>query len=294
MTKNAKIISSVALLLLAVFLAMVFSGRVILPQSFNLGPLTVRYYGVLMAAAILAGFALAQSRLKQYGVDAKFAEDLLFWLIIGGFLGARIYHVFSSIGFYVNNPLEIFQFWHGGMSIYGAVLGGFLTLLLYRWLRPEAFAGAGLFKLMDWLAPSLVLGQIIGRFGNLFNYEAFGYPTNLPWKMFVPQIFRPQDFQTAAFFHPLFLYEALGNAVILWLLLKVMPKRLGNFKIGALFFCYLLFYNILRTFLELLRADSTFITPTLRLNFIASLILVVVAASFLYFFHNESQNSQIV
>jgi phosphatidylglycerol---prolipoprotein diacylglyceryl transferase len=256
--------------LLIYSLTEVFKGHIILPQTFHLGFLTVHYYGLTMAVAVAAGFYLAMVRARKYGLNLTESENLLFWLAIGGFIGARLYHVASSYFYYATHPLDVLKIWNGGLSIYGAIIGGLIALIICKKLYKLQTTN---YNLLDWLAPSLVLGQIIGRFGNLFNYEAFGYPTNLPWKMFVPSQFRPQIFQAYNFFHPFFLYEILGNLVILFLLLKsIRPKNPGS-----LFFSYLLLYNLLRFALEFLRIDSTFIGQ-FRLNAIASLLLVLVAA----------------
>ena len=179
-----------------------------------------------MALAVLAGFYLALRRAPQYGINLTDAEDIIFWLIIGGFIGARLYHVASSFTYYLHHPLQSLEVWKGGLSIYGAVIGGICTLWLIKKLLPIA---CSLFTLLDWLAPSLVLGQIIGRFGNFFNYELYGYPTNLPWKMFVPLSFRLPGYQNFSYFQPLFLYEVLANLIILSLLLwwSSLPKRKG-------------------------------------------------------------------
>jgi phosphatidylglycerol---prolipoprotein diacylglyceryl transferase len=258
----------IGLILLAFFLGKVFSGRLILPQSFHIGFITIRYYGIIIASAAAAGFYLAIKRAKLYGFERELAEDMLFWVIIGGFIGARLYHVFSSIGYYWQHPVNIFEVWNGGLSIYGALIGGVLTLwALQRIFVPKL----GFLSMLDWLAPSLLLGQIIGRFGNLFNYEAFGYPTNLPWKMFVPLDFRPPNYLWFNFFHPFFLYEALGNAVILYLLIRCLKFK----SPGALFFSYVLLYNTLRFGLEFLRIDSTFIDG-IRLNAAMSLLLIII------------------
>ena len=154
--------------------------------------------------------------------------------------------------------------WHGGLSVIGAGLGGLLTLcVIVMW---KGYGKVPTF--LDWLAPSMALGQVIGRFADLFNYELFGYPTNLPWKMFVPADFRPTAYLSAGYFHPLFLYEALGSAFILFLLLW-KTKQQGNEK-GRVFFTYLMLYGTLRFFLEFLRIDSVFIGG-LRLNALVSL-----------------------
>jgi phosphatidylglycerol:prolipoprotein diacylglycerol transferase len=257
------------------FLRLVFSGFLILPQSFPLGPLTIHYYGIIMAIAVAAGFYFAVRRAKNYNIGESQAEDILFWTIIGGFIGARLYHVLSSAGYYYQYPIDIFKVWNGGLSIYGAVLGGIISLVI---CKKAVSCQLSSVSLLDWLAPCVLLGQIIGRFGNLFNYEAFGYPTGLPWKMFVPSNFRPQIYQNFNFFHPFFLYEILGNFLILLLLQKVFKFR----RPGSLFFFYVLLYNALRFCLEFLRIDSTFIYG-FRLNALMSLILCAAAlAGLLY------------
>lgn len=262
-------------LIFAILLGFVFPGRTILPQFFHLGPLTIHYYGLIMAIAVAAGFYLAIKRAPQFGVAQKQAEDILFWTVLGGFIGARLYHVLSSLGYYSQNPTDILKVWNGGLSIYGAVLGGILALWIFKKLTAKDYR---LTTLLDWLAPCVLLGQIVGRFGNLFNYEAFGYPTNLPWKMFVPEMLRPIRYASSAFFHPWFLYEAVGNMIILFFLLKIKKFK----SPGQLVFMYLLLYNSLRFCLEFLRIDSTFIYG-FRLNAAVSLIIALAGlAGFTY------------
>src|SRR5438046_1904258 len=116
MKKTAPIVFSLfGLALLVIFLPMVFSGRIILPQAFNIGPLTIHYYGLIMALAAASGFYLALKRAPAYGVDVKQAEDLLFWLVVGGFVGARLYHVLSSAPYYYQHPADIIKVWNGGL-----------------------------------------------------------------------------------------------------------------------------------------------------------------------------------
>lgn len=258
--------------LLGWFLWGVFSGRLILPQLFHLGPFTVHYYGIVMALAVLVGFYFAEKRANQFGLDEDTRGNLLVFVVVGGLIGARLYHVLSLFGYYQYHPWQIFKVWQGGLSIYGAVLGGLLAIAV---ARKVIKVGSNFFGLLDWLTPSLLLGQIIGRFGNLFNYEAFGYPTMLPWKMYVPVSFRPPAFESFNFFHPWFLYEQLGNAVIFFVLLKVFKKG----PLGSLFFTYLLLYNVLRFFLEFLRTDSIFWGP-FRLSALSSLILALAAVAY--------------
>ncbi len=310
---------------LIVVLVNVFSGLWILPQYFTLGPLTIHYYGITMALAVGSGWWLAVKRAPKFGVDPAKADGLLPWLVLGGFVGARAYHVASSWQYYVQYPLDAFRVWHGGLSIFGALIGGIVVIVIYSRQfifssSPnnigECVTGSTLLKfsktlsvsetetsppkgektkewsiarrgtvrynlqLLDWLAPSVLLGQIIGRFGNFFNYEAFGYPTNLPWKMLVPEGFRPMGFATSQYYHPLFLYEALGNVVILVVLLNFYKSYKSYmtyraYKSGTLFFMYLFLYNALRFGLEYLRVDSTFVYEIFRLNVLVSGLLCI-------------------
>lgn len=290
-----------------IILSRVFAGNIILPQFFSVGPITVHYYGLTMALAVAGGFYLAWRRKEKYGISGKTAEDIIFWAIIGGFIGARLYHVLSSLDYYRLHPVDIIKVWNGGLSIYGALIGGLITLAICKKLFAIRYS---LLSILDWLTPSLILGQIIGRFGNFFNYELYGYPTNLAWKMFVPLQFRYRGFEQFQFFHPLFLYEALANGVILVLLMKLESKRLhtrslmsSNYgpralvqdlpvqqklsefsifnKAGSLFFLALLLYNSVRFLLEYLRIDSVFI-GAIRQNAMVSLAFVVISAAVLF------------
>ncbi len=270
----------------ATMLGLIFSGQLILPQLLNLGIFQIHYYGMFIAAAVIFGYIWAVARSKQYNLSHEEADKIIFWLLCAGFIGARLYHVLTDWSFYRNNFVAIFEVWRGGLSIYGVLIGGVIGLFFCKKILNLK---STILNILDWLAPSLVLGQIIGRFGNLFNYELFGYPTNLPWKMFVPSAFRPGSFINANFFHPLFLYESLGNFLILLVLLKI-EKR--NLKPGSLFFSYVLMYNVLRFCLEFLRIDSPYLF-NLRINAIASLILALLGAVFLVSKYGfaKSQNS---
>ena len=239
-------------------------------QSFRLGFLEIHYYGIIMALAVTAGFLYASKTAQKFGFTREQAENLSLWLIPVAFVFARGYHVASSWDYYLQNPADMFKVWQGGLSIYGAVLGGLVALVVFRKiyrLKPP------LLNFLDWLAPAVLLGQAVGRFGNFFNYEAFGYPTNLPWKMFVPGPFRPDSFLEQPYYHPWFLYESLGNLIIF----VVLTRGFKNRKTGSLFFGYVLLYNMLRFCLEFIRIDSVFI-GSFRQNAIVSLCLIAIGA----------------
>jgi phosphatidylglycerol:prolipoprotein diacylglycerol transferase len=158
-------------------LYLVFKGALTAPQMIHLGPLPIRYFGIVLALAVLAAYKLALKRASLYQIVRAKAEDTIFWVIVGGFIGARVYHVLSSLPYYLQNPDHIIMVWHGGLSIIGSLLGGLITLYFLSNRNNKTFL-----SYLDWLAPAVVLGQIIGRFADLFNYELFGYPTNLPWQ----------------------------------------------------------------------------------------------------------------
>jgi phosphatidylglycerol:prolipoprotein diacylglycerol transferase len=254
------------------FLAPVFSGAAVLPQDFHVGPLAIHYYGVILAVAVLVARFIALRRAAQYGLSSQRADEIIFICLVAGVVGARLYHVASELPYYAAHPEFIFAIWRGGLSIYGGLFGGTAALAILVWRQGwgwEKFA-----NYLNWLTFSFLAGQIIGRFGNLFNYEAFGLPTNLPWKMFVPAMFRPQQWAFEPFFHPWFLYESLANLVIFFVLLRW--KRDSS----RLFLWYALLYNIVRLLLEFLRIDSTFIGP-LRLNAVMSAVLAALAFALL-------------
>lgn len=277
-------LSLVFVWLLAWFLSAVFSGQVVLSQTASFGPVTIRYYGLIMAGAVLTGLLYARKTAPVFGYTPEQAENLALYLVPISFVFARAYHVLSELAYYRLNPWDSLKVWQGGLSIYGAVLGGMLTVLVFGRILNLRMPALHVF---DWLAPSVLLGQIVGRFGNLFNYEAYGYPTNLPWKMFVPEKFRPEGFAQSAYFHPWFLYEAMANLLVFFLLTKLF-KKAGT---GALFCGYVLLYNIVRFCLEFIRIDSVFIGG-LRQNAAVSLALVFFSLIGLIFIQRK-QNVKI-
>jgi len=142
--------------------------------------MSIRWYGVLIMAGVILGLFLAGREAKRQAVSIEFIYNLFFYLLISAIIGARLYYIIFSWYLYRDNMREIFAFWHGGLAIHGAVIGGIVTGLIYTRLKGFSFWLAA-----DICAPSLILGQAIGRWGNFFNQEAFGRPTNLPWGIFL-------------------------------------------------------------------------------------------------------------
>ncbi len=253
-----------------------FRGTVVLPQYFSFGPLQLQFYGIIIAFAALFGYWLIMRRRENFGIEAADAESIFFIVLFTGFIGARVYHIVSEIGYYSEHIGQIIAVWNGGLSIFGAALGGTVGLLVYIRTTKKY----SLLQLLDWMIPGLALGQLIGRFGNFVNYEIYGNPTQLPWKMYVPSEFRLPPFEVSQYFHPLFLYEAAGSAVILLLLLCLQLKK------GYLFLLWLFLYNVMRFFLEFLRVGSV-TYGTVRVNAVVSLVLAAIAVFAWYRLRNK-------
>lgn len=251
------------------------------PLVFQLGPFALRWYGLLIALAVLAGLALATRLGKARGIEAALIADLLPLLVLGAVIGARVYYVALEWRQYASNPIEVLAIWRGGIAIHGALIGGTLTTILYcRWRRQPFW------PLLDVLVPAVALGQAIGRWGNFFNSEAFGVPTDLPWKLRIPAASRPPEFLEHLYFHPTFLYESLWNVGVC-LLLLVLFRQASRSQIqlpaGALSCVYLMAYSSGRVWIEGLRidplclfAEPPFCEGGLRMAQLVSLLLIAM------------------
>jgi phosphatidylglycerol---prolipoprotein diacylglyceryl transferase len=240
----------------------------------TIGPLPIRWYGLLIASAVLIGVNLSGYLAKRRGVDPDLLSDLSIWLVIAAIPCARLYYVAFEWQQYINNPAEIFAIWHGGIAIHGAMIGALLAALVFAYLKKISF-----WLLADLVAPSAILGQAIGRWGNFFNSEAFGRPTDLPWKLFIPPAQRPPGYEQFAYFHPTFLYESLWNlgvfALLIWLFFWGL--RQGRLKTGTLFLVYIVAYSLGRVWIEGLRMDSLMLGP-LRIAQVVSLSCVALGS----------------
>jgi len=243
------------------------------PIVIKLGPLAIRWYGLLIATAVLIGVNLSQYLAKRRKVNPDIVADLLTWLVIGSIPAARIYYVLFEWSKYAHHPEDIIAIWQGGIAIHGAVIGGILTAIIFAKIRQVSF-----WQLADLVSPSLILGQAIGRWGNFFNSEAFGDPTNLPWKLFIPKDNRPQDLVNFAYFHPTFLYESLWDVMVFVILINLFFRDLAgkpSLKVGTLFLTYWVFYGFGRFWVEGLRTDSLMLGP-LRMAQIVSLCGIAI------------------
>lgn len=255
-----------------------FHGEIVVEPGIHLGAIFIRYYGILLALAILACFLAAQNLSKHFGLSKKDIENALPWLAVFGFVGARLYFVIFSWQYFQTHLPEIFLPWKGGLSIYGAVIGGGVGLAIYA-----KIAKSSAIRFLDLAATVLPLGQAIGRFGNFFNMEAYGSPTSLPWKLYIPPEARPPDLATEKYFHPTFLYESLWDLVVFVVLLRIAKsKPLPGYLLGM----YLILYSLGRFFVEHLRLDS-FFWWGFRIDQITALAMMIIGLAIILKTHGN-------
>ena len=232
----------------------------------NLGFLTIRWYGLLISISVVIGLFISKKLAKSRNINPQYISDILPSLIISSIIGARAYYVifewrqYSGENFFTsfdlfNNVIQIPSFlaiWQGGIAIHGGLIGGFLCILFFCKSK-----NIHLKTFIDILIPSIILGQSIGRWGNFFNNEAFGIPTDLPWKLFIPIQNRPIEFINYQFFHPTFIYESLWNFLLFILLITIFYQQNNKNSVrpGFISCLYLIGYSFGRFWIEGLRID---------------------------------------
>jgi prolipoprotein diacylglyceryl transferase len=254
------------------------------PVIFEVGPFALRYYGLCIAIGVAVATWLTARELARTGYDGALALDALFFVVPLGLIGARVYHVITDYDLYDGNPHSffpgVFEVWNGGLGIYGAVVGGFLGLLLFARIR-----GINPLVLADAAAPGLILAQAIGRWGNYFNQELFGRPSSLPWAIEIAPENRPSGFASEATFHPTFLYESIWNVLVCFILLFVARRFANSLKNGDIALLYVCLYSVGRFFVETLRIDPAFLIGDFRGNLFVASVLALTFALILFLRH---------
>lgn len=261
-----------------------------IPLPFGLPPFHIYFYGILIMAGVVAAALLAQAEAKRRGLDPNFLWDALFWVVLAGIVGARLWHVFTpppsmvaqgiTTGWYLTHPLDMINIRNGGLGIPGAVIGGALALWIMSRRNKSSFLGWA-----DVVAPGVALAQAIGRWGNFFNQELYGKPTNLPWKIYIDPLHRVPGYENYNYFQPLFFYESVWNVLVMAGLLWAARRFEKWLKPGDIFFGYMLFYAIGRFFLEFLRLDASQVGG---INFNQTFMIVVfIGAGALVFMNHR-------
>jgi len=257
--------------------------------GFEIGPFYIRFYGMIIMIGALAAAWLSTREARRRGANPEIVWDAFFWVLIGGIIGARLWHILlpsetdAAKGlttiFYLTHPLDAIAIWKGGVGIPGAVLGGGLTLFFFCRKSKLSFA-----LWADIAAPGLALAQAIGRWGNFVNQELYGMPTDLPWGISIDPAHRLPQFAQFERYHPLFLYESLWNLLNMVFLLWLGRRYAQRLKSGDLFLTYLVTYPIGRFFLEFLRLDVAKISG-INANQTIMLVVAVLAAVALFLQH---------
>jgi len=263
------------------------------------GDRVLHFYGVVIVTGAILGAWIAGREAQRRGHQPEIIWDMLIYLMIGGIIGARIWHVFTptenilvrdpATGNMVNpyfaggtiHILDILSIWNGGLGIPGAVIGGAIVLYLYTRANQLNFA-----EWADIAAPGLALGQAIGRWGNFFNQELYGAPTNLPWSIYIDPAHRIAGYLEVEYYHPLFLYESIWNLLNMALLLWLSSKYASRLRTGDIFLLYLITYPIGRFFLDFLRLDNSILNG-LHVNQVVMGVVALCSAGVLYFRHQK-------
>jgi len=237
----------------------------------------------------LAGAWLASREAKRKGYNSEIVWDALVWVMIGGIIGARLWHILTppesmisqgiTTSWYLMHPLDILATWHGGLGLPGAVIGGSIALLLFCRHNKHDFLA-----LADLAVPGLALGQAIGRWGNFINQEVYGAPSNLPWAVTIDPKYRMSGYENIATYHPLFLYESLWNLFNLGVLLWLSRKHANWLMRGDLLLVYLIVYPLGRFLLEFLRLDPALVGPV-NINQLLMGLVALAAGGTLAFRH---------
>ena len=242
----------------------------------------IYYYGVIMAFAIAIGILVSDYiSTKYFNLKKETFIDLAPYVIIFGIIGARAYYCLMNLDFYLRFPTEIIAIRHGGISIHGAILGGALGLWLFAKKHKINFL-----TLCDSSVIGLSIAQAIGRWGNFFNSEAFGGPTNLPWKLYIAPQYRPIPYQDYQYFHPAFLYESVLDVIIFIILLMLIKKKNLKNK-GLLTLLYLIFYSFIRILVELIRLDSVKYVYGMPIAIFVSIVIIILSLISIVIMHKK-------
>lgn len=251
-----------------------------IPAQIAIGPVEFHLYGAIIAIAILTGWYLAKRRANLYQIPQKIFDDWILLIpMVLALIGARIYHVVDYWRIYSQIPISILYVWGGGLGIWGGIAGAVLGL----WIAAN-IKKLNVLSVLDLAAPSILLGQAIGRIGNYINQEGFGPPTNLPWGVYISPDKRPDQYVNFSHFHPTFFYEAVINIIFFVLLIYLERKFVSNVKglprtesvlvRGQVFSLYLIFYSVSRFISEFWRIDTATVNA-LKIAHVISLIVFI-------------------
>ncbi len=236
----------------------------------NLGPINISLYSLCILVGIIFAFVLIRKESKRFNIKDDFISNLIFWCIIFGIVGARIYYVIFNLDYYINSPIEIIKVWNGGLAIHGGIISGLITLIYF--CKKENIS---IIKILDISCIGLIIGQACGRWGNFFNMEAYGSEVTRKFleSLCLPDFIIDGMHIGGNYYHPTFLYESLF--CFFGLIIMLIIRRLPKIKQGMIISFYLIWYGVLRYFIESLRMDSLMI-GNIKMAQIVSLLFVIL------------------
>jgi prolipoprotein diacylglyceryl transferase len=245
----------------------------------ELGPVSIRYYALAIIVGVVVAVSLGSRRAQAMGAAKPLVSDIAVLAVPFGVIGGRIYHVVTTPEPYFGSngdPISALYIWEGGLGIWGAIaLGAVGAWIAFRYLEKKSDLKITFAQFADAIAPGILFAQAIGRFGNWFNQELFGRPTDLPWGLEIDPRYRPIGYSQFENFHPTFLYEALWSVVVALFLIRM--TRPWSTHPGRVFLAYVALYSFGRLFIEQLRIDTASEFFGLRLNTFTSVALIAVA-----------------
>ena len=235
---------------------------------FSIGAVTVYWYGVILAVAIIVGLFIAHKNFEKKQVSTDHLYNLLFLLIIFGLIGGRIGHIIGEWGYYAASPSSIIKIWEGGLAIHGVLSAGLLVVYFYTRIKKLSF-----WLVVDSMIIALPLMQSIGRWGNYFNQELFGKPTEVAWGIPIALANRPFEYAGYEFFHPLFFYESILMLLVFAIIYYLF--RQDQFHFGHYTLLYFILFGVIRFSLDFLRIDMFQIGPLLLTQWISIVIIAL-------------------
>ena len=254
----------------------------------ELGPFTIHFYGILIALGVITAIVVSRRRYERFGGSGEFLESVAIWAVVIGFLGARTGYVITHLYRFEGRPWAALFIWEGGLALYGGLFFGALTAIYLADRR-----GGDVFAFADAVAIGIPLAQAIGRWGNFFNQELFGTPTDLPWALAIDSAHRPASYLQFETFHPTFLYESIWNALILVPAILWLEKREKLAK-GASLGVYVALYSVIRLATELLRTDTTFRFFGLSRNGWISIVALIGSSSWVYWVQKRDEKRVLI
>ncbi|NIM95581.1 MAG: prolipoprotein diacylglyceryl transferase [Anaerolineales bacterium] len=263
-------------------------------MKIEIGPLAINLYGIIIMLGTMAGALFASREAKRRSMNSELVWDGLIWVLIGGIIGARLWHILTpppsmvergiTTAYYLTHPFDAIAIWKGGLGIPGAVIGGVLALYFFAKRR-----GIEFLPWLDLSAPALALGQAIGRWGNFVNQELYGAPTDLPWGIFIDIQNRLPNFKDYSYYHPIFLYESIWNLANALFLIWLGRRYSEKLRAGDLFLVYLILYTVGRFLLEFLRLDSSLVVGV-NINQVFMLAVALVSLTGIVLRRSGKQN----